>query len=347
MLVHGAAGGVGTASLQVAKGLGARTIAVVSSDEKEQVAREAGADEVVRSDGPWKDEAKELSGGGVDVVLDPVGGDRFTDSLRSLREGGRAGRRRLHRRLDPRGARSTACCSTTSRSSAPAGAPTCMGKPELNREIGAEIDRLVEAGFVSPIVGARFAARATRREALKADRRAPRDRQGRARALRVKRGGVEVVEQADRLGLAALGQPDRAAGPVRVRRRHAVQEHRLVDPRAGVGDPRHALRAAPLAQRRRRPAVRSDGRARTPPSRRRTPSRWTTRARAGMLARRICAPSARCANGAMRRPSARRGLLGIVAARSSSASSSVSSASGRGSHRVSSASTRVADGPPS
>ena len=49
VLVHGAAGGVGTASIQVAKGLGARTIAVVSSDEKEQVAREAGADEVVRS----------------------------------------------------------------------------------------------------------------------------------------------------------------------------------------------------------------------------------------------------------------------------------------------------------
>ena len=90
VLVHGAAGGVGTAALQIAKGLGAKTIAVVSSDAKEQVAREAGADEVVRSDGPWKDEAKELSGGGVDVVLDPVGGDRFTDSLRSLREGGRA-----------------------------------------------------------------------------------------------------------------------------------------------------------------------------------------------------------------------------------------------------------------
>ncbi|MGZ4279873.1 MAG: hypothetical protein ACXVVU_24800 [Solirubrobacteraceae bacterium] len=78
-----------------------------------------------------------------------------------------------------------------------------------------------------------------------------------------------------------------------------------------------------------------------------TPSRWTTRASAGMLARRICAPSARWANGARRRPSTRRGLPGIVAARSSSASSSMSSANGRGSHRVSSASTRVADGPPS
>src|SRR4051812_38636929 len=83
VLVHGAAGGVGTATLQIAKGLGARTFAVVSSDEKERVAREAGADEVVRSDGPWKDEVKELSGGGVDVIVDPVGGDRFTDSLRS------------------------------------------------------------------------------------------------------------------------------------------------------------------------------------------------------------------------------------------------------------------------
>src|SRR3954465_7562672 len=71
VLVHGAAGGVGTAAIQVAKGLGARTIAVVSSDEKEQVARDAGADEVVRSDGPWKDAVKAL--GGADVVIDPVG----------------------------------------------------------------------------------------------------------------------------------------------------------------------------------------------------------------------------------------------------------------------------------
>src|SRR5689334_17642001 len=87
VLVQGAAGGVGTASLQVAKGLGARTIAVVSTDDKERVAREAGADEVVRSDGPWKDQVKAL--GGADVVIDPVGGDRFLDSLRSLREEGR------------------------------------------------------------------------------------------------------------------------------------------------------------------------------------------------------------------------------------------------------------------
>jgi NADPH2:quinone reductase len=77
---------VGTATLQVAKGLGARTIAVVSSDEKERVARDAGADEVVRADG-FKDAVKEL--GGADLIVDPVGGDRFTDSLRSLAPNGR------------------------------------------------------------------------------------------------------------------------------------------------------------------------------------------------------------------------------------------------------------------
>ena len=59
----------------------------MSSDEKERVARELGAAEVVRSDGPWLEQVKAL--GGVDLVLDPVGGDRFTDSLRSLKEDGR------------------------------------------------------------------------------------------------------------------------------------------------------------------------------------------------------------------------------------------------------------------
>jgi NADPH2:quinone reductase len=89
VLVHGAAGGVGTATLQVAKGLGARTIAVVSTEEKAAFARAAGADDAVV--GPdFKDAVRELTGGrGVDVVLDVVGGDAFTDSLRCLAEQGR------------------------------------------------------------------------------------------------------------------------------------------------------------------------------------------------------------------------------------------------------------------
>jgi NADPH2:quinone reductase len=90
VLVHGAAGGVGTAALDLLRGLGARSVAVVSSDEKERVARSMGADEVVRSSGPWLDDVRDLTGGcGVEVVLDPVGGDRFTDSLRALDVAGR------------------------------------------------------------------------------------------------------------------------------------------------------------------------------------------------------------------------------------------------------------------
>ena len=89
VLVHGAAGGVGTATIQVAKGYGARAIAVVSTEEKGEVARAAGADEVVLLDG-FKDAVAALTGGrGVDVVVDVVGGDSFTDSLRSLGTQGR------------------------------------------------------------------------------------------------------------------------------------------------------------------------------------------------------------------------------------------------------------------
>jgi NADPH:quinone reductase len=155
VLVHGAAGGVGTASLQVAGALGAHTIAVVSSDEKERVAREAGADHVVRSDASWKDEAKEISGGGVDVVLDPVGGDRFTDSLRSLREQGRAVvvgftggsipevkvNRLLLNNIDVVGAGWGAYV---------------LSKPDFTSKLAGELDAMIRAGQVRPIVGARF-----------------------------------------------------------------------------------------------------------------------------------------------------------------------------------------------
>ena len=89
VLVHGASGGVGTATLQVARGLGAHTIAVASTEEKAAFARAAGADESVLLDG-FKDAVRDLTGGrGVDVVVDMVGGDAFTDSLRCLAEQGR------------------------------------------------------------------------------------------------------------------------------------------------------------------------------------------------------------------------------------------------------------------
>jgi NADPH2:quinone reductase len=155
VLVHGAAGGVGTAALQVARGSGARTIAVVSTDEKERVARDAGADEVVRSDGPWKDQAKEISGDGIDVVIDPVGGDRFTDSIRSLREGGRVVVVGFTGGSIPEVRVNRLLLGNTEVVGAGWGAYV-MSKPDVTREIGAALAGLIEQGFVRPIVGARF-----------------------------------------------------------------------------------------------------------------------------------------------------------------------------------------------
>ncbi|MBF6294687.1 NADPH:quinone oxidoreductase family protein [Nocardia farcinica] len=90
VLVHGAAGGIGTSTLRMAAALGAsRVVAVVSTPEKAEVAKANGATDVVLTEG-WLAAVKELTGGrGVDIVLDPVGGDRFTDSIRSLASAGR------------------------------------------------------------------------------------------------------------------------------------------------------------------------------------------------------------------------------------------------------------------
>jgi len=100
------------------------------------------------------EQVTELSGGGVDVVLDPVGGDRFLDSLRSLREDGRLVvvgvtggsipevrvNRLLLRNNEVVGARGA----------------YAMAKPQLNREIGLELDGMIDAGVLRPVVGARL-----------------------------------------------------------------------------------------------------------------------------------------------------------------------------------------------
>jgi NADPH2:quinone reductase len=155
VLVHGAAGGLGTATIQVARGLGAETIAVVSSAEKAEVARRAGADHCVLSVAGWKDEVVEITGGGVDLIIDPVGGDRFTDSLRALKRAGRlvvvgfaageipqiAANRILLRNIDVIGAYW-------------GGWP--VQDPALSLSINSEIRKLVRDGSVAPVVGARF-----------------------------------------------------------------------------------------------------------------------------------------------------------------------------------------------
>jgi len=85
VLIHGAAGGVGTATTQVAKALGADVIASVSTDAKAEIATGAGADQVVVGE-DFRSQLAEP----VDMVVDPVGGtERFKESLRALRTEGR------------------------------------------------------------------------------------------------------------------------------------------------------------------------------------------------------------------------------------------------------------------
>jgi NADPH:quinone reductase len=153
VLVHGAAGGVGTATLQVAHGLGARTFAVVSDEAKERIARQAGADEVLRADGPWKDEARELSNGGVHLVIDPVGGDRFTDSLRSLREEGRLVVVGFTGGSIPEVKVNRLLLNNTEVIGAGWGA-YAMAKPAVCAQIDRALGPLIESGRVWPIVGA-------------------------------------------------------------------------------------------------------------------------------------------------------------------------------------------------
>jgi NADPH2:quinone reductase len=87
ILVHAAAGGVGLLLTQLAKARGARVIGTVSTDEKEKLAREAGADEVIRYDQvDFAEETRKLTGGeGVAVVYDGIGKSTFDGSLASLR----------------------------------------------------------------------------------------------------------------------------------------------------------------------------------------------------------------------------------------------------------------------
>ena len=152
--VHGAAGGVGTASVQVSRGLGARVIALVSSADKADVARRAGAEEVVDARGDWPAELHRLTGGrGADVILDPVGGDRFDQSLRCLAPEGRLltvgfaeGRipsvtvnRLLLRNIEVVGV---------------AWGAFLGGEPELVAATAAALQPMIASGLVRPLVGA-------------------------------------------------------------------------------------------------------------------------------------------------------------------------------------------------
>ncbi|MBV8777906.1 MAG: NADPH:quinone oxidoreductase family protein [Alphaproteobacteria bacterium] len=91
VLIHGAAGGIGIAAIQVAKLFGATVIATASTDEKRAACLKEGADYAIDYRDGFRDKVHELTGArdGVDIVYDPIGAQVFDESLRCLAFGGR------------------------------------------------------------------------------------------------------------------------------------------------------------------------------------------------------------------------------------------------------------------
>ncbi len=87
VLVHGAGGGVGLAAVEIARALGARVIARAGT-AKHAILKARGADIVLDSTLPFRDEVLRITGSGVQAVLDPLGGAVFDESLRCLGDGG-------------------------------------------------------------------------------------------------------------------------------------------------------------------------------------------------------------------------------------------------------------------
>jgi NADPH:quinone reductase len=155
VLVQGAGGGLGVAVIQVARALGARVVGVTASPAKAAMAEAAGADVVIDAGDGWADKVREATDGGVDVVVDPVGGDRFDDSLRLLRPDGRlvvvgfAGgaipqvktNRLLLRNVGVLGA---------------AWREFIVNEPGFVAEAAAGLSALIEGGQLTPLIGATY-----------------------------------------------------------------------------------------------------------------------------------------------------------------------------------------------
>ena len=156
VVVHAAAGGVGTLAVQLAKLWGGKVIAVASTQEKMAFAESLGADIVLDSHSDLKSTIKAANGGkGVDLVLEMVGGSTFDDSLASLASFGRIVTFGMASRTAP---------TPVHPGSLMAGSKTisgfwladCFGKREMIHDVMHELFELVIAGKLRPIIGATY-----------------------------------------------------------------------------------------------------------------------------------------------------------------------------------------------
>jgi NADPH2:quinone reductase len=157
VIVHAAAGGVGTIAIQLAKLWGARVIAVTSTQSKIDLAKSLGADEVVDAHEPELSKALRAANGGrgVDLILEMVGGTTFDQSLLALGNFGK---------LITFGMASRTAPTPIHPGSLMHGSKTvsgfwlanCFGKKELMSDVITELFELVADGKLRPIIGATF-----------------------------------------------------------------------------------------------------------------------------------------------------------------------------------------------
>jgi NADPH2:quinone reductase len=157
VVIHAAAGGVGTVAIQLAKLWGAKVIAVTSSKDKSELATSLGADAVV--DAKAEDLAtaiREANGGKrVDIVLEMVGGSTFDQSLLALADFGRLLSFGMASRTAPTPVHPGALMHG-SKTISGFWLANCFGKKELMNDVIAELFALIETGKLKPIIGGTY-----------------------------------------------------------------------------------------------------------------------------------------------------------------------------------------------
>ena len=157
VVIHAAAGGVGTIAIQLAKLWGAKVIAVTSSDAKAELAKKLGADQVV--DAASEDLSKALrdanGGRGVDLVLEMVGGKTFDQSLLALGTFGKLITFGMASRTAPTPVHPGALMHG-SKTISGFWLANCFGKKELLNDVIEELFQLITDGKLKPVIGATF-----------------------------------------------------------------------------------------------------------------------------------------------------------------------------------------------
>jgi NADPH2:quinone reductase len=157
VVIHAAAGGVGTLAIQLAKMWGAKVIAVTSSDEKATLAKSLGADEVV--DAKAEDLGKALrkanGGKGVDIVLEMVGGNTFDESMKALGDFGRMITYGMASRTAPTPIHPGALMHG-SKTVSGFWLANCFASKEMLGDVIAELFALVADGKLKPVIGGTY-----------------------------------------------------------------------------------------------------------------------------------------------------------------------------------------------